>query len=50
MLDPLGLVSVEVVIGDDRTVGCSRLDFVGVNPLAGDEFMGLAVAVDVGPD
>ena len=40
----------EVVPGDDRAVGRARLDLVGIDPLAGDELVGLAVAVEVGPE
>ena len=41
---------IEVVPGDQRAVGRARLDLMGVDPLAADELVGLAVAVDVGPE
>ena len=34
----------------DRAVGRAGLDLVGVDPLAGHQLVGLAVAVDVGPE
>src|SRR5262245_38015430 len=42
-------VLVVPVPGDHRGVGGAGLDFMGIDPLAGDQLILLAVAVQVGP-
>ena len=49
VLDPVLGARVKRIPGDERAVGRARLDLVGVDPLAGHQLVGLAVAVDVGP-